>query len=56
MNINERGTRPQHQVRAYNEEWTIIKRFVVLVKDAPAIADALLTAGEKIVKTNQNDN
>ena len=53
MNINERGARPQHQVRAYNEEWTIIKRFVVLVKDAPAIADAILTAGEKIKKNEK---
>lgn len=53
MNVNERGTRPQHQVRAYDDEWTLIKRFVVLVKDAPAIADAILTAGEKIKKNEK---
>lgn len=55
MNVKERGTRPQHQVRAYDDEWTLIKRFVVLVKDAPAIADAILTAGEKIKKNEKGE-
>ena len=28
----ERGVRQQHQVRAYDDEWELIKRFSVMVK------------------------
>ena len=28
----ERGVRQQHQVRAYDDEWELIKRFSIMVK------------------------
>ena len=35
-------TRPQHQVRAYENEWGLIKRFVVIVRKSPKECEKLL--------------
>jgi len=48
MNVNERGTRPQRQVRAYPEEWEIIRRFLAIVRKDPARAQVLLDAMERL--------
>ncbi len=34
--------RPQHQVRAFPEEWELIKKFAKLVKDNPEKAKKML--------------
>lgn len=50
------GVRPQHQIRAYDEEWDLIRRFARLVKhgkmeDCKRALEALETAdGKKTAK------
>ena len=41
------GTRPQHQVRAFPEEWELIKNFSVLVKKDLERARAVYEAVRK---------
>nr|DAM14927.1 MAG TPA: hypothetical protein [Caudoviricetes sp.] len=39
--------RPQHQVRAYDDEWELIKAFAKIVKKDPEKAAKILKAAEK---------
>lgn len=50
--VKPEGVRPQHQLRAYDEEWDLIRRFARLVKHGNARAckaalDQLEEAEEK---------
>jgi len=39
--------RPQHQVRAYDDEWELIKAFAKIVKKDSEKAEKILKAAEK---------
>lgn len=51
--MEKRGVRPQHQVRAYADEWKIVKRFADLVKYGKK--DACVLALKELVKPDPLD-
>jgi len=45
---NDKVTRPQHQVRAFDDEWDLIKRFSTIVKSGRIVeAEKVLIELEK---------
>jgi len=51
------GTRPQHQVRAWEDEWQLIREFVTYVRrDAVAAEDALLALKKRFEKMDAHQS